>query len=78
MGFSCRITVACCVLHNLALYLKMPLYDEWGIEEDMNVEVDEDLAEEEIIPTGTASQRDTILRRQGNEKRQKIALNTFQ
>jgi hypothetical protein len=56
----------------------MPLYDEWGIEEDMNVEVDEDLAEEEIIPTGTASQRDTILRRQGNEKRQKIALNTFQ
>lgn len=72
-----RITVACCVLHNLALNWKMPLLDEWVIE-DFDIEEDEELADLEVRPTGgTASQRETILRRQGNEKRQKKAFNTF-
>ncbi len=69
MVFPCRITVACCAPHNLALNLNMPLYDDWGIDDDVDIEVDEDLAAEELRPTGTASQRDTILRRQGNEKK---------
>jgi hypothetical protein len=55
----------------------MPLLDEWEIE-DFDIEEDEELADLEVRPTGgTASQRETILRRQGNEKRQKIAFNTF-
>lgn len=72
-----RITVACCVLHNLALNWKMPLLDDWEVE-DLDIEEDEELADLEVRPTGvTASQRETILRRQGNEKRQKVAFNTF-
>ncbi|XP_045026130.1 putative nuclease HARBI1 [Daphnia magna] len=71
------ITVACCVLHNLALNWKMPLLDDWEVE-DLDIEEDEELADLEVRPTGvTASQRETILRRQGNEKRQKVAFNTF-
>lgn len=73
-----RITVSCCVLHNLALNWKMPLLDEWDIE-DLDIEDDEELADLEVRPTGgTAIQRETILRRKGNEKRQKVAFNTFQ
>jgi hypothetical protein len=55
----------------------MPLLDEWEIE-DFFIEEDEELADLEVTPTGgTASQRETILRKQGNEKSQKIAFNTF-
>ena len=51
-----RITVAYCVLHNLALNWKMPLLDEWEIE-DFVIEEDEELADLEVRPTGgTASQ----------------------
>jgi hypothetical protein len=56
----------------------MPLLDEWDIEE-LDIEDDEELADLEVRPTGgTAIQRETILRRKGNEKRQKVAFNTFQ
>jgi hypothetical protein len=56
----------------------MPLLDEWDIEE-LDIEDDEELADLEVRPTGgTAIQRETILRRQGNEKRQKVVFNTFQ
>lgn len=60
MVFPFSITVACCVLHNLALSLKMPLYDDWWIDDDVDIEVEEDLAAEELRPTGTTSQRDTL------------------
>ncbi len=46
MVFPFSITVACCVLHNLAISLKMPLYDDWGIDDDVDIEVEEDLAAE--------------------------------
>lgn len=55
----------------------MPLLDDWEVE-DLDIEEEEELADLEVKPTGvTASQRETILRRQGNEKRQKVAFNTF-
>ncbi len=68
------VIVACCVLHNLAIDLNMPLYDEW------NVDVDTD--EEEIVgldarPTGNTTQKDAELRRLGHNKRDGVARQIF-
>ena len=68
------VIVACCVLHNLAIDLNMPLYDDWN--------VDVDTYEEEIVgfdarPTGNTTQKDSELRRLGNNKRDGVARQIF-
>lgn len=70
------ITVACCVLHNIAIDLNMPLDDEWGTD-NTDFEDENETTECEPKPERADAQRDSVLRRLGNEKRQLIAYNTF-
>lgn len=65
-----RITVACCVLHNIAIDRNQPLdMDNW--EEFMENDV-----QAEMI-TLQSSTSEAVMRRLGNEKRDRIAKNTF-
>ena len=64
------------MLHNIAIDLNVPLDDEWGNDHEYFPDED-DMPEWEPRPEGTDAQRDGVLRRFGNEKRQLIAYNNF-
>nr|CAH0110335.1 unnamed protein product [Daphnia galeata] len=70
------VIVACCVLHNLAIDLKMPLDDNWAVDGD-DFHQEENMPELEIRPTGTITQKEAALRRLGNTKRDRVASKTF-
>lgn len=71
-----RVIVACCVLHNLAIDLKMPLDDNWDVDGD-DFHQEENMPDLEIRPTGTITQKEAALRRLGNTKRDRVASKTF-
>lgn len=69
-----RITIACCVLHNIALDRNMPLHeflDDLQGPMDENEESNRDSRHDHTMVS------ETILRRKGNEKRKRIAEFTF-
>lgn len=67
---NCRVTIACCVLHNIAIDRNRP-FDEpidWSSDDaDMHDPLDETIG----------NQSDTLARRRGNEKRDRVAMQTF-
>ncbi|XP_032799334.1 uncharacterized protein LOC116936290 [Daphnia magna] len=73
------VIVACCVLHNLAIDLNMPLDDDWGVDVD---DVDDDADEEEMQgldarPIGNPTKKDAELRRLGHIKRDGVVRQIF-
>lgn len=70
------VIVACCVLHNLAIDLNIPLDDDWGVDVDDNAD-EEDMQGLHARPIGNPTNKDAELRRLGHIKRDGVARQIF-
>ncbi len=68
--------MACCVLHNIAIDLKMALDDNWDVDGN-DFHQEENMPDLEIRPTRIITQEEATLRRLGYTKRDRVASKTF-